>query len=128
MLLSIDSYELYKLFKRFWKKYVHDDIWFHYLLYFPIEIFYNGIYNRCFLFNKLLVLLEDYALALILINKEVSYNYYPQTASTAKLFFTPLHGSPNVSIDTPILQLRAPTHSCTKFRCSINQPNSKKTK
>jgi hypothetical protein len=33
---------------------------------------------------------------------------YAQVASTAKLFATPLQGSPNVSVDTPTLQLLDP--------------------
>jgi hypothetical protein len=37
---------------------------------------------------------------------------YVQAASTAKLFVTPLHGFPNVLIDTPILQLLDPMQAC----------------
>jgi hypothetical protein len=37
---------------------------------------------------------------------------YVQEASTAKLFVTPSHGSPNLSIDTPILQLFDPMQAC----------------
>jgi hypothetical protein len=37
---------------------------------------------------------------------------YAQVASTAKLFATPLQGSPNVSVDTPTLQLLDPMQAC----------------
>jgi len=37
---------------------------------------------------------------------------YAQEASTAKLFATPLHGSPNVLIDSSILQLLDPMQPC----------------
>jgi len=37
---------------------------------------------------------------------------YAQVASTAKLFGSPLQGSPNVSVDTPTLQLLDPMQAC----------------
>jgi hypothetical protein len=37
---------------------------------------------------------------------------YVHAASTAKLLVTPLHGFPNVFIDTPILQLLDPMQAC----------------
>jgi len=37
---------------------------------------------------------------------------YAQEASTAKFFATPSHGSPNVLIDTSILQLLDPMQPC----------------
>lgn len=44
-----------------------------------------------------------------------------QEASTAKLFAIPLHGSPNVSIDTPMLQLFDPMQACKRVLVSITQ-------
>ena len=35
-----------------------------------------------------------------------------QETSTAKLFVTPLHGSPNLYTDTPMLQLFDPMQAC----------------
>jgi len=37
---------------------------------------------------------------------------YAQVASTAKLFGTPLQGSPKVSVDTPTVQLLDPMQAC----------------
>lgn len=37
---------------------------------------------------------------------------YAQEDSTAKLFATPLHGSPNALIDSSILQLLEPMQAC----------------
>jgi hypothetical protein len=39
---------------------------------------------------------------------------HAQEASTAKLFATPLHGSPNVLADAPMLQLFDPMQACKK--------------
>jgi hypothetical protein len=54
---------------------------------------------------------EDYIL-IVHIAKAESIPLYVQEASTAKLFITPLHGSPNVLTDTPMLQLFDPTQAC----------------
>jgi len=43
---------------------------------------------------------------------DLKQHVYEQEASTAKLFGTPLHGSPNVLIDNPILQLLDPMQPC----------------
>jgi hypothetical protein len=66
----------------------------------------------------------------------ISHNVYLQVASTAKLFATPLHGSPNVFVETSMLQLFDPTQACkvplvskpipvnhkeeVKHRCALN--------
>lgn len=39
---------------------------------------------------------------------------YVHEASTAKLFGTPSHGSPNVFTDTPMLQLFDPMQACKR--------------
>ena len=44
-----------------------------------------------------------------------------QEASTAKLLIFPLHGSPNVSIETPILQLFDPMQACKLVLVSVSQ-------
>ena len=40
-----------------------------------------------------------------------SVTNHEHTASTARLFVTPRHGSPNISMDTATLQLSNPTHA-----------------
>lgn len=63
-------------------------------------------------------LLEDIAL---LISQNIEFysagSLHVQEASTAKLFVTPTHGSPNVSLETPMLQLFDPIQACKFFTC-----------
>lgn len=81
---------------------------------FPYELLRRNIQWE-FLFNNAL---ENDAYVMILVyweGSQIIIVNYPQIASTAKLFFTPIHGSPNVATDTPMLQLRAPTQAYTKI-------------
>ena len=50
--------------------------------------------------------------------------FYAHEASTAKLLVTPSHGSPNVFIETPMLQLFAPMQACKRSYLLVYKASS----
>lgn len=51
-----------------------------------------------------------------MIKRSVFVFFYAHEASTAKLFTTPIQGSPNVAVETSMLQVLDPTQACNVYK------------